>query len=106
MDRNWFNALIGEHITKVFDFDWTKESFPNFLFGDYAHVNKEYVKIDDPDTLLNKFNDYLMLYNSMHPKNMNLVFFKDAIMHLSRICRCLRAPRGNSLLIGVGGSGR
>jgi len=37
---------------------------------------------------------------------MNLVFFKDAIRHLSRICRVLRQNRGNSLLIGVGGSGR
>ena len=37
---------------------------------------------------------------------MNLVFFLDAIKHLSRLCRTLRQNRGNSLLIGVGGSGR
>ena len=49
-DRDWFSELIGEHI-KVFDFDWTKEVYSNFVFGDYAHVNKEYVRIEDFDTL-------------------------------------------------------
>jgi len=53
-----------------------------------------------------KLEEYLMIYNSIFPKNMNLVFFSDAIMHLSRICRVLRQERGNALLIGVGGSGR
>ena len=37
---------------------------------------------------------------------MSLVFFEDAILHIIRIARVLRQPRGNLMLIGVGGSGK
>lgn len=37
---------------------------------------------------------------------MNLILFSDACEHISRICRVIGSPKGNSLLMGVGGSGR
>jgi dynein heavy chain len=37
---------------------------------------------------------------------MRLVMFMDALEHVCRVCRVLRLPLGNALLLGVGGSGR
>ena len=37
---------------------------------------------------------------------MNLVMFRFAVEHISKVARILKLENGNAMLIGIGGSGR
>jgi P-loop containing dynein motor region D4 len=72
-------------------------------------VNREdaelYTDMVDFGRVRRVFDEVLESYNVDH-KPMNLVLFESALEHLVRIYRVLRLPRGNALLVGVGGSGK
>lgn len=68
--------------------------------------NRPYQIINDLPAMVNKIGEYLDDYNSTTKSPMKLILFLDACDHVARICRILRQPLGNALLLGVGGSGR
>ena len=61
-----------------------------------------------PKLTQDQVDEYLEEYNDPTNRNppMSLVFFQNAVDHISRISRILRQPRGNAMLIGQGGSGK
>jgi dynein heavy chain len=89
------------------------------LFGDFLqyHVVEEEKSTGSGDTmrlyedLANHaaikpiLDECVEKYNLVN-KAMNLVLFDDCLDHLVRVHRLMRLPRGNALLVGVGGSGK
>ncbi|AAZ13090.1 dynein heavy chain, putative [Trypanosoma brucei brucei TREU927] len=124
-DKAWFKNLICEKLADIFQTKWNniirarsrdsrnqavdeKENplFVDFWDGEYDEMAK-YRLVPSLEALRDKVEEYLDAYNSEPgARQMNLVFFTDALEHLCRIHRIVRQPRGNALLVGLGGSGR
>ncbi|CAD7668337.1 unnamed protein product [Nyctereutes procyonoides] len=79
---------------------------PN-MFCHFSHGIGEpkYLSVTDVAHLNKLLADVLDSYNEVNAV-MNLVLFEDAVAHICRINRILEFPRGNALLVGVGGSGK
>ncbi|NXE11184.1 DYH7 protein, partial [Lophotis ruficrista] len=124
-DRAWlFNLMkniVKEQFREAFDSVFahlkqgdkpvTEEDMRSLVFGDYMVPELEgderlYVEIPSIQLFNDVVEQCLDEYNQTHKTRMNLVVFRYALEHLSRISRILKQPGGNALLVGVGGSGR
>ncbi|TPP62234.1 Dynein beta chain ciliary [Fasciola gigantica] len=107
-DVETFDRLLRETTKKHFE-DMNEEQLfqtPNM----YCHFTQgigepKYMPLEHIPDIVRVLNDALDNYNELNAV-MNLVLFEDAIAHILRINRILESPRGNALLVGVGGSGK
>jgi dynein heavy chain, axonemal len=123
-DRSWFFKNIQETISKYFSYAFddifehlgtqkgtpiTDDNLRSLMFGDYTEPdssNKTYDEVLDVSRIGIIFKNRLDEYNQISKAPMNLVVFRFAVEHISRISRILNQPGGHALLVGVGGSGR
>lgn len=87
----------------------TDQSMRELMFGNYMEPDAEpriYDEVENLNKLERLMVYYLNDYNSLSNTPMDLVLFRFAIEHISRISRILQMPRGNVLMVGLGGSGR
>ncbi|XP_047906156.2 dynein axonemal heavy chain 5 isoform X2 [Anser cygnoides] len=123
-DVKWFNTVVVKLIEEEFEekkallnpeidaffVDFLREG-PERTGEKLEEVNLDIPKIYEPiycfHQLRNCLNKFLQTYNeNVRGTGMDMVFFEDAMIHLVKISRVIRTPRGNALLVGVGGSGK
>ena len=119
-DRESFMDLLKEVLAEKFRREWDKlvtitpllfSSFVPTIYPDDDNTKKPlknlYCELTDRDRLLKECQEQLLEFNDEpETKKMDLVLFMDAIEHIVKIFRIISTPKGNGLLVGVGGSGR
>nr|CAI5817756.1 unnamed protein product [Callosobruchus analis] len=122
-DREWFISSIRkqaqDELGDDFQFYEEEESFwvdflrePPEATGDEPEdfcfdAPKIYEEIPSWDFLKEKLFAFMAQYNEqVRGAPLDMVFFHDAMVHLMIISRIIRTPRGNAMLVGVGGSGK
>ncbi|XP_068085242.1 dynein axonemal heavy chain 2 [Anabrus simplex] len=108
-DQEWFLDLLNTLSNKFYERDLNflcpNEKWP--VFGDFMNPEHAYQDLRDTVALRAHFEDQMKEYNlTPGTVHMNLVLFVYAIHHICRIVRVISQPRGNMLLVGVGGTGR
>ena len=113
-DKDYYKKMCSDLVKKNFpggpDYADLFEN-RNIMFGDFLRMGVEpdervYEEVTDVPKMIKLMEDYLEEYNFSSTNAMHLVFFMDAAEHATRIARILRQPRGNAMLVGVGGSGK
>jgi dynein heavy chain len=111
-DKMWYQTLTSGLMKQKMRYDGDIEALFNEsppIFTDCLRPGVDvrvYEECADLARLAKLMDDYIDDYNLAHATPMTLVFFKDALEHISRILRLVRQDRGSAVLVGVGGSGR
>lgn len=101
MTENFIKIDEEEHKAIMGD----ENIFTTFISAINGETDQLYLQIDSFEHLKKILTDKLEEYNDTKAQ-MNLVLFKNAMMHITRISRIMDRSNGHALLVGVGGSGK
>lgn len=125
-DRNWLflklKDIVKDRFREKFDQLFvsldgdedgivTEDDLKNLMFGSYLDTSAteddlKYEEVVNAEIFKEISTNALDEFNSANKNKMDIVLFKYALEHLSKICRILTMPCGSGLLVGISGSGR
>ncbi|XP_021550173.1 LOW QUALITY PROTEIN: dynein axonemal heavy chain 9 [Neomonachus schauinslandi] len=108
-DFDLFDKIQTEVVKKIFD-DIDEPVEQTRSLNMYCHFasgisEPKYMPVQSWELLTQTLVEALENHNEVNTV-MDLVLFEDAMRHVCHINRILESPRGNALLVGVGGSGK
>ncbi|XP_055375876.1 dynein axonemal heavy chain 2 [Condylostylus longicornis] len=111
LEIDWFLNQVSSTLGKYFGFEYN-DVCPDKrspIFGDFMSASGYYEdlcprNIDDLRQFLIAQQENYNISPGM--ARIDLVFFREAIEHITKIVRIISQPRGHVLNIGIGGSGR
>ncbi|XP_046532316.1 dynein axonemal heavy chain 9 isoform X4 [Equus quagga] len=108
-DFDLFDKIQTEVVKKIFD-DIEETMEQTRSLNMYCHFangigEPKYMPVQSWELLTQTLLEALENHNEVNTV-MDLVLFEDAMRHVCHINRILESPRGNALLVGVGGSGK
>ncbi|XP_069917501.1 dynein axonemal heavy chain 9 isoform X7 [Oryctolagus cuniculus] len=108
-DLDLYDKIQTEALKKIFD-DTEEVLEQTQSLNVYCHFasgigEPKYMPVQSWELLTQTLVEALENHNEVNTV-MDLVLFEDAVHHVCHISRILESPRGNALLVGVGGSGK
>ncbi|TPP41138.1 Dynein heavy chain and region D6 of dynein motor family protein [Leishmania donovani] len=106
-DRAWWWSTLSEVCSSVLQHPWNPV-YEELIFGDFMRRDRAHYEeiTETTDAIGRGLTEYQNGFNMEYNKEVELVFFKDAVQHVARLCRVLRQPRGHAVVVGMGGTGR
>ena len=107
-DRKWFATTMNDVISKNFRMTWESLCPTGWvMFNDFADRSQNYKEVTtSPEQVLTVCQEMLEEHNREASKSLDIVLFREAVDHLSSLCRILCMKRGHAMLVGVKSSGR
>lgn len=105
MKKDFFKDILEADNKKQAAKQQEKADIPSLLFTTFHGATPAYLMVDSAAQLKDTLEGKLQNYNESNAA-MDLELFGAAMEHVCRIARIVSNPRGNALLVGVGGSGK